>query len=695
MTERMWRVVAVYRVVTMIYAAALIIRDHDQYAHPAGGIAILAVIIFWTSVTVVAYSRPGGRQRWLIVADVIVTAALVYSTRWVDTPSRIAHGFPTLPSFWAASPVLACAVAFGPWVGITAALVISGSDYAERPQLSLENPFSNIVLLLIAGGIGGYIVRLGLQAEEAVARVARKEAAIAERERLARDIHDSVLQVLTRVSSRGRALGGEAAELGHMAAEQESALRRLITGTAPGPTASLAGIPGTDALRLATPEGGAAGMATASGATADPTLTTASTANGEAHTEPTDPMLTTADSEDGGARTERGTRAPETVATGSLPGSAGTGGASVAYGTSWSGGTGGTGVSGAIADEAAGAVAGGRAISPGIARKHRSVRGLWATRGLQPGRRLGKAGLAQAAGSRDTAKAARTEGSDEAAGTRGTSTPATAEAGGTRDTAEAARTEGSNEAAGAGGTARGTGTQATAEAAGTRGTARGTSTPATAEAAGTRGTARGTGTPATAEAASTRDTAKGTAGKGSARGTSNKRTGTKTAGIRARAAKAAVQLDGTDQPVDLRELIERFADPQVTVSCPASPVPLPTSAAGALSGATAAALDNVRQHAGADAHAWVLVEDTGETVQVSIRDNGTGFADGRLAKAAAAGRLGVSHSIIGRLREVGGTAWVTSAPGQGTEVELAVPRTAQRTGPSGPRPHRGRSSDLA
>ena len=208
MTERMWRVVAVYRVVTMIYAAALIIRDHDQYAHPAGGIAILAVIIFWTSVTVVAYSRPGGRQRWLIVADVIVTAALVYSTRWVDTPSRIAHGFPTLPSFWAASPVLACAVAFGPWMGITAALVISGSDYAERPQLSLEILFSNIVLLLIAGGIGGYIVRLGLQAEEAVARVARKEAAIAERERLARDIHDSVLQVLTRVSSRGRALGG-------------------------------------------------------------------------------------------------------------------------------------------------------------------------------------------------------------------------------------------------------------------------------------------------------------------------------------------------------------------------------------------------------------------------------------------------------------------------------------------------------
>jgi len=48
---------------------------------------------------------------------------------------------------------------------------------------------------------------------------------------------------------------------------------------------------------------------------------------------------------------------------------------------------------------------------------------------------------------------------------------------------------------------------------------------------------------------------------------------------------------------------------------------------------------------------------------------------GRLAVAAAEGRLGVSHSIIGRLREVGGTARLTSSPGSGTEVELRVGRT--------------------
>lgn len=59
---------------------------------------------------------------------------------------------------------------------------------------------------------------------------------------------------------------------------------------------------------------------------------------------------------------------------------------------------------------------------------------------------------------------------------------------------------------------------------------------------------------------------------------------------------------------------------------------------------------------------------------VSIRDDGPGFAPGRLAEARAAGRLGVVQSIEGRLRDLGGTASFHSAPGEGVEVELTVPR---------------------
>jgi signal transduction histidine kinase len=50
----------------------------------------------------------------------------------------------------------------------------------------------------------------------------------AERARLARAVHDGVLQVLALVQRRGRELGGEAADLGRLAGEQERELRRLI-----------------------------------------------------------------------------------------------------------------------------------------------------------------------------------------------------------------------------------------------------------------------------------------------------------------------------------------------------------------------------------------------------------------------------------------------------------------------------------
>ena len=50
-----------------------------------------------------------------------------------------------------------------------------------------------------------------------------------ERERLSRQVHDGVMQVLALVSRRGREIGGETAELAELAGEQERALRRLVS----------------------------------------------------------------------------------------------------------------------------------------------------------------------------------------------------------------------------------------------------------------------------------------------------------------------------------------------------------------------------------------------------------------------------------------------------------------------------------
>ena len=65
-----------------------------------------------------------------------------------------------------------------------------------------------------------------------------------------------------------------------------------------------------------------------------------------------------------------------------------------------------------------------------------------------------------------------------------------------------------------------------------------------------------------------------------------------------------------------------------------------------------------------------------DLIRVTIRDDGPGIPDGRLAEAAAAGRFGISHSISGRLRDLGGSADISSVAGEGTEVELRLPRGA-------------------
>jgi signal transduction histidine kinase len=69
----------------------------------------------------------------------------------------------------------------------------------------------------------------------------------------------------------------------------------------------------------------------------------------------------------------------------------------------------------------------------------------------------------------------------------------------------------------------------------------------------------------------------------------------------------------------------------------------------------------------------VVVEDEGAAIVVTVRDSGPGIPDGRVDEAEAAGRLGISQSIRGRVRELGGEVRVSSAPGQGTEIEMRVP----------------------
>ncbi len=131
--------------------------------------------------------------------------------------------------------------------------------------------------------------------------------------------------------------------------------------------------------------------------------------------------------------------------------------------------------------------------------------------------------------------------------------------------------------------------------------------------------------------------------------------------------------------VDLRDLLRPLATGAVTLAEPGGPVALPASAAAELAAAVRNALDNTALHAGPGARSYLLIEDVGDAVLVTVRDDGAGIAPGRLDAARAEGRLGVSESIVGRLRALGGTAELTTGPGEGVEWELSVPRRRDGT----------------
>ena len=92
--------------------------------------------------------------------------------------------------------------------------------------------------------------------------------------------------------------------------------------------------------------------------------------------------------------------------------------------------------------------------------------------------------------------------------------------------------------------------------------------------------------------------------------------------------------------------------------------------------ATREALTNAAKHAGTG-RVDVYAEVGPAAVEVFVRDRGTGFDLG----AVPADRLGVRGSIIDRMLRHGGRAEIRTAPGEGTEVRLNLPRTAEQAAP--------------
>ncbi|MGW6914849.1 sensor histidine kinase [Kitasatospora sp. NPDC054939] len=129
--------------------------------------------------------------------------------------------------------------------------------------------------------------------------------------------------------------------------------------------------------------------------------------------------------------------------------------------------------------------------------------------------------------------------------------------------------------------------------------------------------------------------------------------------------------DGRTLDQALRALAERESAESglpVRFHLDGTPVPLPAAAQAALLRIAQGALANVREHAGASAAALTL-SFLGDQAVLDIADDGRGFG----AADSGEGRGHGLPAMRARLRQLGGTLTVESAPGEGTVVSAAIP----------------------
>ena len=231
----LWRAVAAFRAAALVVCLWLIVRWLPIYARPAVAVAVGVAMIAITAVIGWLALRGRAHRLDLVLVDAAATAGLTIASLAAQTPAQHGGSMPTLTTIWAAGPALELALLTGPIGGIAAALWQIAASLIARGGYDGRTEYSG-VLLLVAGALTGYVATLTVRAEDDLRLAAAERATVAERERLARPIHDGVLQILGLVHRLGASAGGEWAPIAAEAAVQESALRALLTSGVPAAT---------------------------------------------------------------------------------------------------------------------------------------------------------------------------------------------------------------------------------------------------------------------------------------------------------------------------------------------------------------------------------------------------------------------------------------------------------------------------
>lgn len=224
----LWATSGAFRVLTLAYSLFIHSMAISHYSRPHLASALIAVQCIWSGIAAYAMF---ARRTWrpvLVGLDQVVTLALVYST-WIVAPESWWDHNQSLPTtMWVTNAVLTAGMMWGVGAGFASAVVLGLACLHVGGDLSwLER--SPTLPILVSAGIAAGVASHGVQrAHEQLTRALELRARAAERERLARQVHDGVLQVLALTAREGERAGGEFARVGQLAAEQEQALRHLI-----------------------------------------------------------------------------------------------------------------------------------------------------------------------------------------------------------------------------------------------------------------------------------------------------------------------------------------------------------------------------------------------------------------------------------------------------------------------------------
>jgi signal transduction histidine kinase len=226
----LWRAAQVFRALSLVYAIGYQVSINGQLDRPRTAAVLGVVLLAWSAVCAVAYLTGFGRNWKWVGAEIVVTVALLLSTSSVASTTWIDENQPWPTTLWACNAVISAAILGGAGGGALTGLLVWAASVFVKGHVSLNfGRNAQLIQLLFLGLVVGWAATSGRRNHELLTQAARYAAAGEERDRLARHVHDGVLQALALISRRGREIGGETTALAEMAGEQEGALRRFLT----------------------------------------------------------------------------------------------------------------------------------------------------------------------------------------------------------------------------------------------------------------------------------------------------------------------------------------------------------------------------------------------------------------------------------------------------------------------------------